>query len=78
MAVPSDPQNTDESFKFPNVAQDLLSQCSLLTQVLTEGGRAIPVVEDNEEEDEEEAEDDSVQNDKEEDGNLTDEGNDHK
>lgn len=70
MAVPSDPQDTDQSFKFPNVAQDLLAQCSLLTQVITEGGRVVPVVDNDEEENELSA------NDGDEDGNNTDDGSD--
>jgi len=40
--VPTNPEDKDESYKFPNLAQELICNSSLLCQVLLEGGRGIP------------------------------------
>jgi len=58
--------------RFPNVAQELLCNSSLLSQVLIEGGRAVPA--DDEEDEAQNETPDSVDVDCEEDGNNTDDG----
>ena len=42
LQVPANPEDKDESYKFPNLAQELICNSSLLCQVLLEGGRGIP------------------------------------
>jgi hypothetical protein len=42
LQVPTNPEDKDESYKFPNLAQELICNSSLLCQVLIEGGRAMP------------------------------------
>lgn len=42
LQVPTNPEDKDESYKFPNLAQELICNSPLLCQVLLEGGRAIP------------------------------------
>lgn len=66
LQVPTNPEDKDESYKFPNLAQELICNSSLLCQVLIEGGRAMPQ-DTGEEEDKQESQDI-------EDDNNTDEG----
>lgn len=42
LQVPTNPEDKDESYKFPNLAQELICNSSLLCLVLLEGGRGIP------------------------------------
>lgn len=41
---PSNPNNVDESFRFPNVAQELLSNSFLLVQAIIDGGWVLKTV----------------------------------
>jgi hypothetical protein len=38
IAVPLDPSKKDESYKFPNVAQELICHSSTIAQAIVEGG----------------------------------------
>lgn len=41
---PTNPNNVDESFRFPNVAQELLSNSFLLVQAIIDGGWVMKTV----------------------------------
>ena len=38
IGVPESPENLNEAFKFPNVAQELLCSSAMLAQAIVEGG----------------------------------------
>lgn len=44
VANPSNPSNVDESFRFPNVAQEVLSNSFLLVQAIIDGGWVMKTV----------------------------------
>mmetsp|Transcript_29506 Transcript_29506/g.44845 ORF Transcript_29506/g.44845 Transcript_29506/m.44845 type:complete len:168 (-) Transcript_29506:2745-3248(-) len=58
VAVPEDPTNRDESYKFPFVAQELLCQSGMIAESLVDGGLI-----ENQEEIHDEEEDDEYESD---------------
>lgn len=67
VAVPQDPENKDESYKYPLIAHELLCHSSMLAEALVEGGWHPEEPEDGEEEEEE---DDELTNDAEDDDDV--------
>jgi len=68
VAVPQDPENKDESYKYPLIAHELLCHSSMLAEALVEGGWHPEEPEEAEEEEEEE--DDELTNDAEDDDDV--------
>jgi hypothetical protein len=66
VAVPQDPENKDESYKYPLIAHELLCHSSMLAEALVEGGWHPEEPEDGEEEEE----DDELTNDAEDDDDV--------
>ena len=69
VAVPQNPDNKDESYKYPLIAHELLCHSSMLAEALVEGGWHPEEPEDPEAE-EEEDEDDDLTNDAEDDDDV--------
>ena len=81
VAVPQDPENKDESYKYPLIAHELLCHSSMLAEALVEGGWHPEEPEEDEEEEDDEpttslsnGEDDVVEREDEEEDDDTDEG----
>ena len=81
IAVPQDPENKDESYKYPLIAHELLCHSSMLAEALVEGGWHPEEPEEDEEEEDDEpttslsnGDDDVVEREDEQEDDDTDEG----